>query len=160
MFLVLKTRIVSDKFQIAPSFLASIDIFLYVFLIWKKNVMDVTTALVFLPTTVSSHLVSRVSIHAKVHLCPVRPRFTRRRRRGGDHRAFEPIFIEDTTEKICPPARSKISRALRRLTKRRINRRLSNAIIWLHDSSIERPSSFDFPSILFSPPRDFEICFP
>lgn len=25
-------------------------------------------------------------------------------------RAFEPIFIEDTTEKICPPARSKISR--------------------------------------------------
>lgn len=91
--------------------------------------MDVTTALVFLPTTVSSHLVSRVSIHAKVHLCPVRPRFTRRRRRGGDHRAFEPIFIEDTTEKICPPARLKISRALRRLTKRRINRRLSNAII-------------------------------
>lgn len=57
-------------------------------------------------------------------------------------RAFEPIFIDGENPSV-------LRRFLaRRLTKRGINRRLSNAITWLHDSSIERPSSFDFPSIL------------
>lgn len=99
-----------------------------------------------LPTIVSSHLVSRVSIHhAKVHLCPARPRFTRRRRRSSTEPALSSRFLSRIRRrKSAPSPVRRFLASFRRLTKRRINRRLSNAIIWLHD----RVQSFDFPSIL------------
>lgn len=115
------------------------------------------------------HHTSRVCRFMRLESSPV-PReasfhaeTTRRRTIIDRTRAFQPTFIEDTTEKIRPF--QDFSRASsRRLMKRRINRRLSNPIIRLHDSSIERPSS-DFPSIPDPPPlllshRRFEICFP
>lgn len=158
MFLALKTRIVSDKFQIAPSFLASIDIFLYVFLIWKKkchgcndcprfpaNDRIVTSRVACVDSRESSPVPREASFHEEATTRRRSSRFRADFYRGYDGENLPSRPFEDFS---------------RRLTKRRINRRLSNAIIWLHDSSIERPSSFDFPSILFSPPRDFEICFP
>lgn len=105
------------------------------------------------------HHTSRVCRFTRLESSPV-PReasfhaeTTRRRTIIDRTRAFQPTFIEDTTEKIRPF--QDFSRASsRRLMKRRINRRLSNPIIRLrrqfNRATVER---FSFhPRSSSSPP--------